>query len=147
MASSRDTSEGRGRRWNAKASYHNGREGMLEKAAGVAIFCQSESHDYRVKANLLWVMMCAPRRGGCNGKAQCEREKGGSTQKAQGSRQEGDDNSKIERRKQENGKDQKAKSGAAEASGYSQAEKGTERICGTTAGNIASEDAGDRTRN
>ena len=48
----------RGQRWNAKASYHNGHEGTLEKAAAVAVFCQPESHDYRVKANLLWVMMC-----------------------------------------------------------------------------------------
>jgi hypothetical protein len=87
-------------------------------------------------------MMCAPRQGESDGKAKQGREKGGSTQKAQGSGQEGDDNSKIERRKQENGKDQKAKSGAAEASGYSQAEKRTERTCGTTAGEIASRDAG-----
>ena len=88
-----------------KHSYHNGHEGTLEKAAAVAIFCQPESHDYRVKANLLWVMMCAPRQGESDGKAKQGREKGGSTQKAQGSRQEGSDDSKIERRKQENGKE------------------------------------------
>jgi hypothetical protein len=87
-------------------------------------------------------MMCAPRQGESDGKAKQGREKGGSTQKAQGSRQEGDDNSKIERRKQENGKDQKAKSAAAEASGYSQAEEGTERICATVAGRDTGGDTG-----
>jgi hypothetical protein len=87
-------------------------------------------------------MMCAPGRGGCNGKTQCGREKDGSTQKAQGNGQEGDDYSKIERRKQENSKNQKAENGAAEASGYPQTDEGTEYIWATAAGKIASRDAG-----
>jgi hypothetical protein len=73
-----------------------------------------------------WVMMCAPKRGQCNGRPQCGSEEGGSNQKAQGSRQE-------------SGPDPKTERGGTKGSHYSETEKGTECDYATKSSSVLKE--------